>query len=187
VAKRRGQAARAIQTRFWRTTQPPSPRHPAGDTGYVTELWTTDDQIDERAKAKVGFHHLLDQRLVGELNAAAKGVAKELAAELAGEVIAALGEQVVAEIAEAIDGGSIGQGGLRVGLAGAADGVEGFESETVRVDAFVAAHAVLIAAVSLDELTLGEICGGFLRQEGHAFRRDGQLLAEDDLRQPSAA
>lgn len=147
---------------------------------HLAELRAADDQIDQSAKAKVGLHHLLNQRLVGELQAAAKGLAEEFAAELAGEVIAALREKVVAQVIESIDGGAIGQNSFRIRFTSAADGVEAFQSEAQGSDALVAAHAVLIAAMSLNELAFGEVGGSF-------FGRRRQFFAEDDLGEPGAA
>ena len=51
----------------------------------------------------------------------------------------------------------------------------------------MAAGAALVAAVALGELAFGEACGGFFRQHGHAFGRDGQFVAENDLTEPGAA
>ena len=135
-----------------------------------------------------------DQRLVGELHAASERVAEELAAELAEEVLAARGCEVGAEAVEALDGGAVWQ--VRAGVnrepgrilaAGAADGIETLQRKTERIDPPVASGAFFVAAVTFDELALGESGGRFLGQDGHAFRRTRQFLTEDDFAEPVAA
>lgn len=136
---------------------------------------------------EVAGDHGVEEGLVGELDAATEGVAEELAAEVTEEITAACGEEVGAEVCEAADGSAVWEVGAGIGSSGAADGVEALKGEAVGVDALVAADAVGVAAVTLDELALGEVCGGFLGQGGDAFGWCGQFVTEDDFTEPGAA
>ena len=160
-------------------------------TAHFTELRAADDQLDGGADVVIaGFElgeHGSNQRLVGELHAASEGVADQLAAELTEEIIAAVLEQVTAQAVETIDTGAVWQNDLRIGFASASDGVEAFKGKAEGIDAAVAASAVGIGAVLLDELAFGETFGRLLGENGHAFGWNGQLLAEHDLAEPRTA
>jgi len=72
-------------------------------------------------------------------------------------------------------------------FAGATDGVEAFEREAKRIDALMAASALRIAAVALDQLKLDEALRSFLGEHRHALWRTRQLFAEDHFAEPVAA
>src|SRR5215471_1372690 len=101
----------------------------------LSKLTTLDDRINRDSEAIIVVFqlllHLPEERFVGKLNASAKGVAQQLAAELADDVVAPHVHEVVAQAGEAVDFLAIGEFGLHVdwpsgevSFAKAADGVE---------------------------------------------------------------
>ena len=81
-----------------------------GDHGVapadLPELAAPHDGLDRRAEAALTANepgHLVEQGVIGKLHAAPEGVAEQLAAELAGDGLAALRQQVRAKAVEAVE------------------------------------------------------------------------------------
>ena len=132
--------------------------------------------------------HRVNQRVIGQLHPATQGVAEELAAKLTLKLVAPRLDQVIAQTAETVEGGAVFEGGVGVGaVAGAANGVEAFQREPQWIDLLMTAGATGVAAVSLDQLPLGQALRRFVREHGHILRGTGQFFAEDDFADPVAA
>ena len=106
---------------------------------------------------------------------------------MARERVATFGDEILAKFRDAVYGSPIRKHGPRVSRAASSDRVEALKREAKRVDAAMAACAIRVAAVSLDELALAQSRRRFLRQDGNAFRRHRQLFAQHDFRKPGAA
>src|SRR5262245_48412396 len=107
--------------------------------------------------------HFVDERRVGEQDAAAERVAEQLAAELLQKRITARGKQVAAQAVESVDFRTVHDLRLYVDgvpaqifFAETADGIVGFERVAIRVDAAMTAVTLGIGRVFLGELADGE-------------------------------
>ena len=108
-----------------------------------------------------------EEGFVGELDRAPEGVAEELLTEVANKGIAAFLQEVATQAVETTDGCSVGErGGGVPPLPEAANGVEGFEGETVGIDAVVTLGTGRIRTVLLDQGADRETYGDLVREGG---------------------
>jgi hypothetical protein len=140
--------------------------------------------------------HLVEQRLVGELHAAAECEAQQLAAEVPYELVLASREQIIAQPSYTFKLCSVHELDFCVErvpagifVAQTSDPVELLQREPKRVDALVTDGTLGDLNVLLDHLPHGEAVAGLLifGQDGHILRRLRQLLAEQRLDHPVAA
>src|SRR5204863_6615021 len=136
----------------------------------------------------------IEQRAVGKLDAAAQRVAEELAAKLLHEIVAASGEEILAQTVQPAEFGAVDELDLcihgkagGVGAAETANGVVAFEREAEGIEARVTAGAAFVTGVALDELALGEALRGFLWKYGHALGRAREAVAGEHFAEPVAA
>lgn len=64
---------------------------------HIPELRAQDDLLNEVAIGAVAFDHFIEERLIGELNAASEGVAEQFAAELPEEILAPFTRKIVTQ------------------------------------------------------------------------------------------
>jgi len=80
----------------------------------LPELRAGDDAFDGGGDAALALLEfggdVLDEGFVGELDAAPEGEAEEFADEMLDEVVAAVGEEVVPDTVEAVEGCAVGEG-----------------------------------------------------------------------------